>query len=223
MIDWLPIWVSLKLALTTTVVLLLLALPVVYLLWKLPHRISSFVESIVALPLVLPPTVIGFYLLLFFSPESTFGSWVDETFGFSLLFSFEGLVLGSVVYSFPFMIQPFLSGVRAFPSTMIESAYTLGLSPWQAFRKVIVPNVKPAIISASVLTFAHTIGEFGVILMIGGAIEGVTEVASVTIYDQVEAMRYDIAHSYSVVMIVMSFLILFVAKSVLRIKPSLWS
>jgi molybdate transport system permease protein len=158
--------------------------------------------------LVLPPTVLGFYLLLAFSPENLLGSWLERYFDLRLVFTFEGLVVASVFYSLPFMIQPLQSGFRSVPFSLVEAAYSLGKSRWTTLRKVILPNMSAAILSACILTFAHTIGEFGVVLMVGGNIPGITQVVSISIYDEVEAMNYSLANYYSLILLVFSFLIL---------------
>ena len=160
------------------------------------------------MPLVLPPTVLGFYLLLVFSPNSTLGAWLNEYLGIRMVFSFAGLVLGSMIYSLPFMVQPIQSGFAKLSPSLREAAYILGKSKWITFRKVLLPNIKPALLTGIVLAFAHTIGEFGVVLMIGGNIPGKTRVASIAIYDEVESMNYAAANHYSLILFALTFLIL---------------
>lgn len=203
-----PFILSLKLAFVTTIILFLVGIPFAYWLAFSPRKYKIFLEAIVALPLVLPPTVLGFYLLLAFSPENLLGSWLDKQFDLRLVFTFEGLVVASVFYSLPFMIQPLQSGFRSVPVSLVEAAYSLGKSRWTTLIKVILPNMSAAILSAVILTFAHTIGEFGVVLMVGGNIPGITQVVSISIYDEVEAMNYGLANHYSVILLVFSFLIL---------------
>ncbi len=166
------------------------------------------VEAIVGLPLVLPPTVLGFYLLLAFSPESAFGRFLENYLNLRLVFSFPGLVIASMIYSLPFMIQPLQTGFRTIPHNLIEASYLLGKSKLTTLFRVILPNVKNALLTACILTFAHTIGEFGVVLMIGGNIPHETRVISVAIYDQVEAMNYGLANQYSLILLSFSFLVL---------------
>ncbi len=160
------------------------------------------------MPLVLPPTVLGFYLLIAFSPGNSFGRFLDEAFGLRLVFSFEGLVVASVIYSLPFMVNPLQSGLKSLPTNLLDASYLLGKSKWQTLIHVQLPNIKNSIIMGWVLTFAHTIGEFGVVLMIGGSIPGETKVVSISIYDQVESMNYGMAHQYSFILFSITFLIL---------------
>ncbi|MEO1712426.1 MAG: molybdate ABC transporter permease subunit, partial [Bacteroidota bacterium] len=156
----------------------------------------------------LPPTVLGFYFLLAFSPNNVFGAWLDEWLGIQLVFSFTGLVLASVLYSLPFMVHPIQAGLSGLSPSLREAAYVLGKSRWQTLRLVLLPNIKPALLSGVVLSFAHTIGEFGVVLMIGGNIPGQTRVASIAIYDEVETLNYAVANFYSGVLFALTFAIL---------------
>jgi len=173
-------------------------------------KIKPVVESLISLPLVLPPTVIGFYLLLVFSPQNAFGAALENNFGLSFLFSFEGLVFASILYSLPFMVQPIYAGLQNIPTSMYEASYVLGKSKASTFRHILLPMIKPSLLTGIVLSFAHTIGEFGVVLMIGGSIPGKTRVASIAIYDEVEAMNYGAANHYALFLIIFSFLILLV-------------
>lgn len=202
---------TLRLAAITTLILLALGIPTAYALANMRSWIKPLLEALVSLPLVLPPTVIGFYLLLAFSPNSTMGAWLQNTLDVRLVFTFEGLVLGSVIYSFPFMVQPLQSGFEHLPAHLAEAAYTLGKSRWTTLWQVLLPNIRPALLSGVVLSFAHTIGEFGVVLMIGGNIPGVTKVASIAIYDEVEALNFVAANQYALSMVILTllFLILF--------------
>lgn len=213
---------TLKLAFSATFLLLLIGIPVAYLLSKTESGWKPLLEAFISLPLVLPPTVLGFYLLLVLSPNSMFGHFLATQLGIKLIFSFEGLIVGSVIYSLPFMVQPIQSGFENLPGNLAEAAYVLGKSKWVTLFRVLIPNIKPSIITAIVLTFAHTIGEFGVILMIGGNIPGETRVASIAIYDEVESMNYDLANQYALVLVIFSFLILFLVytfnKKYFRIK-----
>lgn len=199
---------TLSLAFSATFILLILGLPIAYLLSRTQSGWKPLLEALISLPLVLPPTVLGFYLLLALSPNSMLGGFLAEQLGIKLIFSFEGLIAGSVIYSLPFMVQPIQSGFENLPGNLAEASYVLGKSKLTTLFKVLIPNIKPSIITAIVLSFAHTIGEFGVILMIGGNIPGETRVASIAIYDEVEAMNYAIANRYALVLIVFSFLIL---------------
>ncbi len=205
-----------KLAAITTLFLLLLGVPLAYRLSKMKSSIKPWVEALISMPIVLPPTVLGFYLLLAFSPGSGFGSWIDQTFGLRLVFTFEGLVLGSIIYSLPFMVQPIQAGFEAFPNQLAEASYVLGKSRRETFFRIILPNIKPSLISGTVLAFAHTIGEFGVILMIGGNIPGETRVASIAIYDEVESMNYGMANKYALVLIGFTFGILLLVYAINR-------
>jgi molybdate transport system permease protein len=200
---------TLSLAFIATCILLVIGIPVAYWLSRTQSGWKPLLEALISLPLVLPPTVLGFYLLLALSPNSMLGNFLATQLGIRLIFSFEGLIVGSVIYSMPFMVQPIQSGFENLPKNLAEAAYVLGKSKWTTLIRVLIPNIKPSIITAIVLTFAHTIGEFGVILMIGGNIPGETRVASIAIYDEVEAMNYEVANQYALVLIVFSFLILF--------------
>lgn len=206
--NWSPIILSLELAMVTTVLLFLVAVPIANWLAESKSRIKPIIESIISLPLVLPPTVLGFYLLMAFSPNNTFGSWLQETVGFQLIFSFPGLVLASMIYSLPFMVQPIQSGLSSLSLNMKESSYILGQSKFKTLIHVLLPNIKPSILTALVLSFAHTMGEFGVVLMIGGNIPGVTKVASIAIYDEVESLNYAAAHQYALILLLLTFGIL---------------
>lgn len=204
------IWLSLKLATLVTVILLLLGTPVA---WWLAHtrcRFKSVIEALLALPLFLPPTVLGFYLLLAMGPEGPIGL-LTQKMGLGLLpFTFAGLVVTSVIYSMPFVIQPIHNAFTAIGLRPLEAAATLGAGPWDRFFTVALPLARPGLVTASVLGFAHTIGEFGVVLMIGGNIPGQTRVISVQIYDHVEALEYAQAHWLSGIMVGFAFVVLLV-------------
>jgi molybdate transport system permease protein len=160
------------------------------------------------MPLVLPPTVLGFYLLIAFSPNSYVGNLLNEWFGLKLIFSFEGLVLASLIYSLPFMVQPIQSGFRNLPQHLSEAGYTLGSTKFKVLVQILLPNIKPSLLTGLVLTFAHTIGEFGVVLMIGGNIPDRTRVASIAIYDEVESLNYTTANQYALLLFILSFTVL---------------
>lgn len=216
MIDWQPLLLTLELALVTTGILFLLGVPLANWLASLKSRWKPLFEALISMPLVLPPTVVGFYLLLAFSPGSMVGGWLNSTLGLQLAFSFEGLVIASLIYSLPFMIQPLQSGFSNIHQSLIDAAQTMGKNKWEILVNIQLPNMRPAVITAIVLSFAHTIGEFGVVLMIGGNIPGETKVASIAIYDQVEAMNYSMAHTYSMILFVISFAILSIVYTVNR-------
>jgi molybdate transport system permease protein len=203
--DLSPIWLTLKLAGITTALLFIVGVPFA---WWLSGGRSFFkimVEAIITMPLVLPPSVLGFYLLLAFSPQHGLGKWLHDSFDVQLVFSFPGLVLASVFYSMPFMIGPVKSALQQLPAALAEASYTLGKSRWQTFKSVLLPNIKPSLLTAVVLSFAHTLGEFGVVLMIGGNIPGVTRVASIAVYDAVEKMDYASANNYSLILFSITF------------------
>ena len=207
-LDWQPLWLSLQLAAVTTLLLFALGLPLARWLAHTPSRMKPVLEALISLPLVLPPSVLGFYLLLALSPHSVLGQFLRDHFAVQLLFSFPGLVLGSLLYSLPFMVHPLLTGFQALPVAMTEASYLLGKSTLTTLWRIQLPNMKPALLSGVVLTFAHTLGEFGVVLMIGGNIPGVTRVASIAIYDEVESLNYAAAHLYAGVLLLLSFTIL---------------
>ncbi|MES2733917.1 MAG: molybdate ABC transporter permease subunit, partial [Bacteroidota bacterium] len=208
--DWTPLLLTFKLAFVTTCFLLLIGIPLAYWLAYTRFRFKPAVEAILSLPLVLPPSVLGFYLLLLFSPKQPVGGFLDTVFNIRLVFSFGGLVLASIIYSLPFMVQPIQSGLQALPSSLRDAAYTLGKSPFQTAIHVLLPNIKTSLLTGAVLAFAHTIGEFGLVLMIGGNIPGETKVASIAIYDEVESLHYSQAHAYSLILLTISFTILLV-------------
>ncbi len=208
MIDWTPLVLTFKLAAVTTMALGVLGIPLAYWLAYTKNRMKPVVEALVSMPLVLPPTVLGFYLLVAFSPSNSFGQWLERWFNLRLIFSFEGLVFASILYSLPFMVQPIQSGFSGISSSLQEAAYVLGKSKLTTLFKVLLPNIKPSLLTGAVLSFAHTIGEFGVVLMIGGNIPGQTKVASIAIYDEVEALNYTAANTYSIILFVITFTIL---------------
>jgi molybdate transport system permease protein len=197
-----------KLALVTTVILMIIGIAVAYYLSTTRSRFKPLIETIVSMPLVLPPTVLGFYLLVAFSNENFFGKFLQEHLGFSITFSFGGLVLGSVLFSMPFMVHPIQNGFQSIPKSLIEAARTLGKSRLNILFHVLLPNIKPSLLTGAVISFAHTVGEFGVVLMIGGNIPGKTRVASLAIYDEVEALNYHIANQYALTLFVITFSIL---------------
>jgi molybdate transport system permease protein len=208
MIDFAPLWLTAELALITTVILLALSIPLAYWLAYSKSRFKAPIEAVVSLPLVLPPTVLGFYLLVAFSPQNEFGKFLENIFDLRLVFTFEGLIIASVLYSLPFMVHPLQSGFKNLPVSLKEAAFTLGKSKFKTLTKILLPNIKSSILTGIVLTFAHTVGEFGVVLMIGGSIPGETRVVSIAIYDEVQAMNYDAANVYAGILFSFTFLIL---------------
>lgn len=206
--DWQPLLLTFRLAAITTVILFFIGIPLAYWIAYTRTRFKPVIETLVSMPLVLPPSVLGFYLLLAFSPQNAFGLWLEQWFHIRLVFSFAGLVIGSVIFSLPFMVHPIQSGFQNLPVSLIEASRTLGKSDVVTLLRVLLPNIKPALLSGVVLSFAHTIGEFGVILMIGGNIPGVTKVASIAIYDEVESLNYAAANFYAAVLFAATFAIL---------------
>ena len=207
-IEFEPFIISFKLAGITTLILFFISLPLAWYLSQTKSKIKPFLEAITALPLVLPPSVLGFYILWALSYNSPIGIFFEENFGIKLVFNFYGLVIASCFYSLPFMVQPIQSGLESLNKNMLEASYISGKSKIQTLFRIALPNMKPSLITAIIVTFAHTVGEFGVVLMVGGSIPGETKVASVAIYEFVEIMDYTNAHIYSVIMIILSFLTL---------------
>jgi molybdate transport system permease protein len=202
------IWLTLKLAGLTTVCLLLIATPVALWIASRNSVLRRVVQAAVALPLVLPPTVLGYYLLVGMGPASGLGKLIVKAFGHPLAFTFEGLLVGSVLYSLPFAIQPLVVGFEGVDCGVVEAARVLGASPWVLFRRVMLPLTRMSFVTAAVLTFAHTVGEFGVVLMIGGDIPGVTRTLSISIFDLVQEMNYPAASRTALALVGMSFLAL---------------
>ena len=208
MIEWAPIILSFKLAAITTFILLFISIPLAYWLSYTRSFIKPVIETLVSMPLVLPPTVLGFYLLIAFSPSNAFGQFLEETFSLRLVFSFGGLVFASVIYSLPFMVHPIQSGLNNLPASYSEASFVMGKSRLTTLIRVLLPNIRTSILTGIVLAFAHTIGEFGVVLMIGGNIPDSTRVASIAIYDEVESLNYANANIYSLILFTLTFLIL---------------
>ncbi len=206
--DLQPLFLTFKLAALTTLILCLIGIPFAYWMAHTRVRFKPVLEALVSMPLVLPPSVLGFYLLLAFSPQSWFGHFVETFIGLKLAFSFAGLVVASVIFSFPFLVHPVQSGFQSLPASLSEAAYTLGKSRWQTFVRVLLPNIKPSLLAGVVLSFAHTIGEFGVVMMIGGNLPGETRVAAIAIFDEVESLNYAAANFYSLVLFSVCFIIL---------------
>jgi len=205
MIETAPILLTLQLAVLTTVILFFIAIPIAWWLTQKPSIFKTVMEVLVSMPLVLPPSVIGFYLLMAFSPEAFLAKYMH----IRLAFSFEGLLIGSLLYSLPFMVHPLQSGLTSLPESLKEAAYSLGKSKWETLVKVLLPNIKPSLLTGIILTFAHTVGEFGIVLMVGGNIPGKTRTAAIAIYDENDLFHYDTANKYALVLIGISFVVLF--------------
>jgi molybdate transport system permease protein len=203
-----PVWLSLRLSLLTVLILLLIGLPLAWWLANTRSRFKTPLEAVTALPLVLPPSVLGFYLLIFMGPQGAAGSVWQSLTGQPLAFTFSGLVLASCIYSLPFVVQPLQAAFETLDRRAVEAAWTLGASRVYTFATVIVPQVRRGLLTAVVLGFAHTLGEFGVVLMVGGNLPGETQVISVAIYEQVELLNYDVAASLSAGLLLFSFLVL---------------
>ncbi len=213
MIDFAPFLLSFKLAGLTTLILFMLAVPFAWWLSQTTSKSKPILEAITALPIVLPPSVLGFYILVVLSPNAAVGGFFEEVFGVKLVFSFTGLVVASCFYSLPFMVQPLQSGFESLNKHMLEASYLAGKSKLQTIWHIALPNMKPSLITALIITFAHTVGEFGVVLMVGGSIPNETKVASVAIYEMVEVMEYGTAHIYAGIMVAMSFVVLLLVYS----------
>lgn len=208
-LDFTPFILSFKLAGITTFILFVVALPLAWFLSQTKSKAKPFLEALSALPIVLPPSVLGFYLLVVLSQSSPIGTFFKDYFDIDWLFNFSGLVIASCFYSFPFMLQPLQGGFESLNKNMLEASYIAGKSQMRTLLSVALPNSKPALLTAIIITFAHTVGEFGVVLMVGGSIPNETKVASVAIYEMVEIMDYNAAHIYSAIMVGLSFLVLF--------------
>lgn len=205
-----------KMALYTTLILLVVGLPVAYWLAYSRFRLKFLIEALVCMPMVLPPTVMGYYFLVFLSPNNFLGGFFEQYFDIRLAFSFEGIVVASVIANLPFMIQPLQNGFTTLPENLRLASYAMGKSKLETFWKVLLPNIQTSVITGIALTFAHCIGEFGIVLMVGGNIPGETRIASIEIYDQVQALNYEAASRYSLVLFGISFLILLCIFSVNR-------
>lgn len=207
--DFTPFLITFKLAALTVIILLAIGLPLGYLISMKKWKGKVLVESLIMLPIVLPPTVIGFYFLVFFGKNSAIGGFLYNNFNIELAFTFPGILMGSVIFCLPFMITPIINGFREIPKNTVEAAKMLKRSNWDIFRKVYIPYIKPSIWTAILLTFAHTIGEFGIVLMIGGKMES-TKVASVAIYDEMNRNNFDQAHIYAISLMALSFVFILI-------------
>ena len=214
--DWPALGLTARLALVTSAVLLAIGLPLAWWLATTTWRGRVFVEAVVALPLVLPPTVIGFYVLIGLGPKSPLGRAIESLLGHSLPFSFPGLVVASVLYSLPFAVQPFTAGFRSVNRELLEAAWSVGATRWRTFLRIAIPLAWPNLLAGIVLSYAHTLGEFGVVLMVGGNIPGVTRTVSVSIYDSVQSLDYSAAGRTSAVLLLLSFIILSITYALQR-------
>lgn len=220
--DWQAFWLTIRLAALVTALLLVLGLPLAYWIAFSRWRWKFLVEAVVALPIVLPPTVLGFYVLIALGQRSPLGQWWRPLTGHTLAFSFEGLVIGSVLYSLPFSIQPFASSFSSVDPRLLKASAVLGASKFRTFWRVIVPLSFSGLVTGIALTFAHTIGEFGVVLMVGGNIPGVTRTLSINIYDQVQDLNYAAANATSLVLLIIAFLLLSLVYSTNRTFWKTW-
>lgn len=216
-----PLFVTIKLAVFTSGILLVVALPIANYLAFSRSRFLPLLEALISMPMVLPPSVLGYYFLIAYSPQNWFGKWLNESLNIRLAFSFEGILIASVVFGLPFMIQPIQNGLRALPPSLREVSYTLGKSKKETFFRVLLPNISTSIVTAIALTFAHCIGEFGVVLIVGGDMPGVTRVASIAIYDEAQALNFDTANKYAFILFLSSFSMLALIYA-LNKKTSLW-
>jgi len=221
--DWLAIGLSARLSACTALILLVVGLPLAYWLATTRRRGRVWIEAMVALPLVLPPTVLGFYVLLAIGPKSPLGQSYELLTGKLLPFSFQGLLLASTLYSLPFAVQPFVAAFRGLDKRLVEAAWSVGATPWRTFWGITVPLCWPGLLSGVVLSFAHTVGEFGVVLMVGGNIEGVTRTVAISIYDDVQGLNYEKAALTSLFLLVFSFSVLSLIYTLQRnFRFSLW-
>lgn len=213
---WESLWLTLQLAFVVMLLLLVVSIPLACWLSRSQRRGMIIIETLVSLPIVLPPTVIGFYLLMLFSPQRPLGAFWLKLTGETLTFSFAGLVIGSVIYSLPYAVQPILNSFRSVQQDYIAAALTMGATPLETFWHVILPLSKGGIGVAAILGFAHTLGEFGVVVMLGGSIPGKTKVASIALYDEVQKLNYDMAHAFALILLLISFLMLLIMAVIQR-------
>ena len=206
--EWQAAWLTLKLAFWTTAWLTVLGIPLAYWIASRRHRWMFIIEAVVALPIVLPPTVVGFYILMSLGPRSMLGNaWMDAT-GTPIPFTFTGILIGSILFNLPFAVRPFIAGFQAVDRRLVEASWSLGVSGFTTFFKITTPLAGPGILTGMVLAFAHTIGEFGVVLMVGGNIPGVTQTLSILIYDDVQALNYAAAHRTALALLLFAFALL---------------
>lgn len=220
--NWEPFALTARLALLVSAILIVLGLPIAYWITFSRWRAKFLIEAVVALPLVLPPTVLGYYLLIAFGNATAFGRWYQSFTGHTLAFTFGGLVAGSVLYSLPFAVQPFAASFAAVDSKLLAASATLGASSWRTFWRVILPLSIPGLVTGVALSFAHTVGEFGVVLMIGGNIPGVTRTVSIDVYDQVQAANFAGANRTALVLLIFSFVVLSLVYALNRRVWAVW-
>src|SRR6202163_2480452 len=220
--DWQSLWLTVRLAALVSAILFLIALPIAYWITYSRWRLKFLAEAVVALPIVLPPTVLGFYLLLAMGPRSPLGRVWQALTGHTLVFTFQGLVIGSIIYSLPFAVQPFAASFAAVDSRLIAASATLGASKLRTFREIILPLSTPGLVAGIALSFAHTMGEFGVVLMMGGNIPGVTRTVSIEVYDQVQALNYSGASITALILLVISFSLLSLVYALNRRVFAVW-
>ncbi len=210
--DYYPFWLSFKLAFLTSFLLLIAVQPIVFFLSIYKNKFSSFIEVLANIPLALPPSVLGFYILILFKPSGFVGGFYHQLFNSDLAFSFEGILFASLLFNFPFMLNPLVVGIQNMRKEYFWTAYSLGYSKLKTYHKIVLPNMFRSIVAAFALTFAHTVGEFGLVLMVGGSIPGKTQVASIALFNKVELMKYAEAHQYAVVLLSLSLAAMFVIK-----------
>ena len=220
--DWQAFWLTTRLAVLVAVCLMVIGLPIAYWIAYSRWRWKFLAEAVVALPIVLPPTVLGFYVLVALGPRSPLGRWWQSLTGHSLAFTFEGLMIGSIIYSLPFAVQPFAASFAAVDTRLIAASAILGASRWRTFFHVILPLSLSGLATGVALSFAHTMGEFGVVLMVGGNIPGVTRTVSIAIYDQVQALEYGAANMTALILLAMSFAILSMVYALNRKVWAVW-
>lgn len=221
--DWQAFWLTIRLAVLVATCLLVIGLPIAYWITYSRWRWKFLAEAIVALPIVLPPTVLGFYVLVALGPRSPLGRWWEGLTGHTLAFTFEGLMIGSIIYSLPFAVQPFAASFAAVDTRLIAASAILGASKGRTFFRVILPLSLSGLVTGVALSFAHTMGEFGVVLMVGGNIPGVTRTVSIAIYDQVQALEYGAANKTALVLLAMSFTVLSMVYALNRKVWAVWS
>jgi molybdate transport system permease protein len=214
--NWQAFWLTVRLAAIVSALLMAIGIPIAYWLTYSRWRWKFLVEAVIALPIVLPPTVLGFYVLLALGSRSPIGRWWESLTGHTLAFTFEGLIIGSMLYSLPFAVQPFAASFSSVDNKLLRASASLGQSPTQTFRRVVLPLSKGGLVTGIVLSFAHTLGEFGVVLMVGGNIPGITRTISIDIYDQVQAGNYAAANQTALLLLFVSFLVLSVVYGVNR-------
>jgi molybdate transport system permease protein len=220
--DWQAFWLTIRLAVLVAAILVILGMPIAYWITFSRWRWKFLAEAVVALPIVIPPTVLGFYVLVALGPRSPFGRWWESLTGHTLAFTFEGLVIGSILYSLPFAVQPFAASFAAVDQQLLNASGTLGVSRLGTFFRVVLPLSTPGLVTGIALSFAHTMGEFGVVLMVGGNIPGVTRTVSIDIYDQVQASNYASANQTALVLVAIAFVVLSLVYALNRRIWAIW-